>query len=115
MSRIAYIAALLYLPLSVVYLYFASDDSLFWNKYYFSLDKLFIASLLVTLYSREVMRFIRYIYLSALGYSALFVAYIFIDFYERYNLNRVVITIYCLLAIIIYSSCLILYKNDSST
>lgn len=114
MSKIGYIATILYLPLVVIYIQFYSDKFLvFWDKYYFALDKAFIAMLLLSLISKEVVKTRKIIYWAGIGFATLFISYLFVDFNEEYNFDKLTITIYCSIAILIYSIALIKLKYDS--
>jgi peptidoglycan/LPS O-acetylase OafA/YrhL len=113
MRNLGYIATLLYLPLVVIYTQFYSDNfEVFWNKYYFILDKAFIAMLLLSLISKEVIKPRKVIYYAGIGFAALFSLYLFVDIKEEYNFDKIAVTIYCSIAILTYLIALIKVKYD---
>lgn len=116
MGRLAYIAVLLYLPLTVVYAQFCPQENvpMLWNKYFFSLDKLLIAALLITLIRKEVLRRRRLVYGACLGLILLFLLYLLLDWGEAYNYDKVIVTIYCSLGILLYGVVLIRYRYDDT-
>lgn len=116
MNKVAYIAVLLYLPLTVVYAQFCPQENvpLLWNKYFFLLDKLLIVALLITLIRKEVLRRRRLVYWATLGLILLFLSYLLLDWREVYNYNKVMVTLYCSLGILGYVIALIRYRHDDT-
>lgn len=114
MNKLAYIATILYLPLTIVYAqFYHGDNPLIWNKYFFALDKIYIAMLLLTLIDKEILIKRRLIYFAGLGLVILFIGYILIDWREVYNYDKLITTIYCSIGILFYIFVLIRKRNDS--
>jgi hypothetical protein len=109
MSRWLYIAGLAYFPAIITFMWFA-DESLFWDKFYFIIEKTLLCIALFCAVEKEVVRVRKRLALSLVALNLVFLIYIVTDWSEVVMFDNYTILVACL----IYLGVLILniYKHD---
>ena len=89
MSRWTYIAALMYLPLTVFFVLFAPEEETAFDKLYFVTEKGLLCVVLIALATSEVKRNRKIILRSIAFYNFIYLCYMIIDWNDAYRVGLV--------------------------
>jgi hypothetical protein len=112
MSKVAYIASLVYFPAIVFYMIFAGE-SMIWDKLYFFLEKGLLCTFIIRAISVEIIPQRKRLFFSLLLLNIVFLVYICIDWGDVFVMgwNTVVIATIIYLIVLILNIMLYDRKN----